>query len=407
MKPLAERPLLLLLAAVQFTHIMDFMIMMPLGPQLMRDLAVSPAQFSVLVAAYSVTAGIVGLLAAPFIDRHDRRPLLLITYAGFILGTLACALSHTYASLLVSRAVCGAFGGVSGSLVLAIVSDVVPPERRATGMGIIMTAFSAAAALGVPFGLYLAHAFVWETPFFLLAGIATVVWALLLAKAPSVRGHLDHRTGGIWESFLALLANANAQRGLAFMGVMIFGHFAIIPLLSAYLVKNVGLAEAHIPLVYLAGGVATVFTSPFVGRQADKLGRRRVFTAMVVVASLVTLALSHARPMPLWAVLGLGAMFFVFASGRFVPGQAVVSLAVLPQQRGAFMSLVACSRDLVSGLTSALSGWLVTPGTDGRLQGYHWIGWLAVAANVVSLILVRRVRSVEGAAAPGAKKLSE
>lgn len=161
----SERTLLLLLAAVQFTHILDFMVMMPLAQQLMRELAISPAGFSHLVAAYTLSAGVVGLLAAPFMDRHDRKKILLLVYAGFTLGTLACGLAHTAGQLLVARAVCGAFGGVSGATIMSIVSDIVPPQRRAAGMGIIMAAFAVAAALGVPFGLYLAQQFRWECRF--------------------------------------------------------------------------------------------------------------------------------------------------------------------------------------------------------------------------------------------------
>jgi len=166
MNRISERWLLLLLASVQFTHIMDFMILMPLGPQLMRNLLISPAQFSALVAAYTISSGVVGLLAAPFIDRFDRRRVLLTAYGGFIAGTVACALSQNFATLLGARVLSGAFGGLSSSMVLAIIGDVVPAERRATGMGVVMTAFSLAAALGVPFGLKLAQLFRWEAPFY-------------------------------------------------------------------------------------------------------------------------------------------------------------------------------------------------------------------------------------------------
>ena len=169
MKTLSERWLLLLLAAVQFTHIVDFMLMMPLGPQLMRDLHITPKQFSALVATYTISSGVIGLLTAPFIDRFDRRKLLLGAYSGFIIGTLVCAMSHTAGTLLVARAVSGAFGGLSIAMVMSIIGDVIPAERRAAGMGIVMTAFSAAAAIGVPFGLQLAQKFRWETPFFALA----------------------------------------------------------------------------------------------------------------------------------------------------------------------------------------------------------------------------------------------
>jgi DHA1 family inner membrane transport protein len=399
MKPFSERPLLLLLAAVQFTHIMDFMIMMPLGPQLMRELEIGPGQFSALVAAYTLSAGTVGLCAAPFIDRFDRRTLLLWTYAGFIVGTLACALSHSFHALLASRAFCGAFGGVSGSIVLAVVSDIVPPERRASGMAIVMTAFAVAAALGVPFGLFLAQQYQWETPFFLMAGIAAVIWLLLRLGMPPVRGHLHHEAGNV-RAFFKLLRDPNAGRALLFMSALVCGHFAVIPFFSPYIVSNIGLPEKQLFLVYLVGGVLTVFTAPLVGRLADRYGRKRVLTVLVSVACLVTLVLTNAGHMPLWGVLTLTGFFFVFASGRFGPGQAIMSLAVQPRQRGAFMSLSACTRDLTSGLTSTVGGWVVSMAPSGQLLHFNWLGWLAVAASLLSLWLAYRVRANEVDQAP-------
>src|SRR6267143_1329147 len=341
---LSERSLLLLLAAVQFTHIMDFMIMMPLGPQLMRELHIGPGRFSGLVAAYTISSGIVGLLAAPFIDRFDRRKLLLFAYAGFALGTLACALSQNAATLLTARALSGAFGGLSISMVMSIIGDVVPAERRASAMGIVMTAFSVAAAVGVPFGLQLAERFRWEAPFFMLAGIAGVMWTIAFLKLPPVRGHLEN--GHAKRAFAESRRDANAGRALLFMVAMVFGHFAIIPLLSPYLVYNVGLPERDLFLVYFTGGVLTVFTAPLIGKLADRHGRLRVFSALVAVACVVTLFITHSGRIPVWAVLVSGGAFFVFASGRFVPGQAIMTLAVPASRRGAFMSLSGCARDL-------------------------------------------------------------
>src|SRR5256885_663260 len=227
MNRLSERSLLLLLAAVQFTHIVDFMIMMPLGPQLMRELHIGPGHFSALVAAYTISSGVVGLLAAPFIDRFDRRQLLLFAYAGFVLGTLACALSQNAATLLAARVLSGAFGGLSISMVMSIVGDVVPAGRRAAGVGIVMTAFSAAAAVGVPFGLQLAQHFHWEAPFFMLAGIAGVVWTMGYLRLPSVRGHLQK--GHANPAFAELLRHANAGRALSFMVGMVGGPLGIVP----------------------------------------------------------------------------------------------------------------------------------------------------------------------------------
>lgn len=395
MKPLPERVLLLLLAAVQFTHIMDFMILMPLGPQLMRELSIGPYEFSRLVSAYTLSAGIVGLLVAPFIDRFDRRTLLLTTYAGFIVGTVACALAHQASTLLVARAICGAFGGVSGAVILTIVSDLVPAVRRAAAMGIIMTAFSVAAALGVPFGLYLAQRINWEAPFWLLAGLSLVAWTILWFKLPAVRAHLTPGAGG-FRLFLPLLRNANAGWGLLFMGALVFSHFTIIPLLSPYLVHNVGVPEKHLFLVYLVGGVLTVFTLPYVGRLADRHGRWRILAVLVFVACGVTLMLTNAGRLPLVLTLVLGGMFFVFASGRFVPAQAILSLAVPAAQRGAFMSLTACTRDFASGLVSDLGGRIVTQSAEGApLQNYHYLGWIAIGFSLLSLAFAARVRRVD------------
>ncbi len=238
---ISERHLLLLLAAVQFTHIMDFMIMLPLGPQLMRELNINAQQFGSLISSFALTAGIVGLAAAPFTDRFDRRKLLLYCYAGFALGTLACGLANSYSTLLGARAICGAFGGISGATIMAIVADVVPPERRARGMGIIMTAFSAAAALGVPFGLKVAQSWKWEGPFLVIAGISMIVWVRIFYILPPVRSHLVEGKIQSGKDFLELLGNLNAWRGLALMTVMVLGLFTIIPYLAPYLVGNVGL----------------------------------------------------------------------------------------------------------------------------------------------------------------------
>jgi predicted MFS family arabinose efflux permease len=399
MKPLSERWLLLLLAAVQFTHIMDFMIMLPLGPQLMREMQIGPGHFSAFVAAYTVSSGIVGLLAAPFIDRFDRRKFLLVAYAGFIFGTLACALSQNAATLLIARAVSGGFGGLSISMVMSIIGDVVPAERRATGMGIVMTAFSVAAAVGVPFGLQLAQHWRWEAPFFVLVIMGILVWTIAFLRLPTMRGHLE--SGHARTAFAELLRDANAGRALLFMMAMVLGHFAILPLLSPYLVANVGLPERDLFLVYFTGGVLTVFTAPLIGRLADAFGRFRVFSGLVAVACAVALFITHSGRLPVWAVLVSGGAFFVFASGRFIPGQAIMTLAVPASRRGAFMSLSGCARDLTMGLTAGLGGWIVTTEPSGQLANYHWLGWLAVGAGLVSVWLGSRVRVNESDAGPG------
>lgn len=390
---LPERALLLLLAAVQFTHIMDFMIMMPLGPQLMRVLSISASQFSLLIAAYTMTAGVIGFLAAPFMDRFDRRVILLGAYAGFILGTYACASSETFGQLLLARAICGAFGGISNATILAVVGDLVPTARRGAAMGIIMTSFSAAAAFGVPFGLFLAQRFRWETPFVLIVGIALVVEVLLALWMPHVRGHLAGGPPPSLKNFGILLSDSNAWRGLLLMVSLVFGHFTIIPFLSPHLVSNLKYPESRLAFVYIVGGVLTVVTSPLIGRLSDRFGRARVFTVLVLVAVTIISILTHAGTLPAPTTLVITGLFFVFASGRFVPAQAVLTSAVPSARRGAFMSLTACTRDLCSGLAAVLAGRVVVQ-TPGGLLHVGWLGWLAVGTSLLSIWLIRRVRTV-------------
>ncbi len=392
---LSERKLLLLLAAVQFTQIMDFMIMMPLGPQLMRQLEISPQQFGSLISSFAITAGVVGLAAAPFIDRFDRKHLLLIVYAGFTLGTLACGLSTSWRMLLVSRAICGAFGGVGGATIMAIVSDVVPSSRRARGMGIIMTAFSVAAALGVPVGLKLAQIWRWEAPFLAVAAIATVVWVSLLRTLPPVRSHLEQGEVRSVRDFLLLVTDGNAWRGLALMMALVFGHFTIIPFLSPFLVRNVGMAEQDLFLVYMIGGVVTVFTGPLIGRLADRHGKFLMYAILVAGACAVIRVLTSSGPRPEWQVLVIAGFFFMLASARFIPSQATISMAVPSARRGAYMSLVACTRDLASGITTGIGSMVVSEGAGGKLLHYDRLGLLAISVSIASLWVFRQVRSAE------------
>lgn len=373
---------------------MDFMIMMPLGPMLMRKLAISASQFSLLIAAYTMTAGMVGLLVAPFIDRFDRRRVLVIAYVGFIVGTYCCATSETVATLLVARAVCGAFGGVSNATILAIVGDIVPLQRRGAAMGIIMTSFSAAAAFGVPFGLFLAQQFRWETPFFLLVGIAVAVEMLLLVFLPHVRGHLVNGPPESWKNFLSLLSDGNAWRALLLMVALVFGHFTIIPFLSPHLVFNLKLPESYLALVYVLGGLLTIVSAPCIGQLSDRRGRNNVFTGVVCIAVVIIFLLTHAGPLPIPVTILMTGLFFVFASGRYVPAQAVLTSAVSSSRRGAFMSLTACTRDFCTGLAAIMAGRVVLRTPDALLH-VNWLGWLTVAVSLLSIWLIRKVKAVD------------
>jgi predicted MFS family arabinose efflux permease len=228
-------------------------------------------------------------------------------------------------------------------------------------------------------------------PFLVLAGVGLVVWGLVYRFIPPVRGHLQSGADK-GKAFKELLRDANAGRGILFMAVMVLGHFSIIPLLSPHLVGDLALPEKYLFLVYFIGGVVSVFTAPQVGKLADRYGRQRVFTIMVMAASVIILVITNAGPLPVWGTLTLAGFFFMFASGRFVPGQAIVTLAVPSSRRGAFLSLTSCARDLASGIASTLGGWIVLKQPDGRLVHYNWLGWIAVGTGLVSILLAYQVR---------------
>ncbi|HEY6404413.1 MAG TPA: MFS transporter, partial [Blastocatellia bacterium] len=334
-----ELGILLLLAIVQFTNVLDFMVMMPLGPQLMRLMSMSPGQFSHVVSSYTIVAGLSGILSAFFIDRFDRKQALLFVYVGFLVGTLSCALAPGYVTLVLARALTGAFGGILGALTLAIVGDLLPIERRGRGMGIIMTSFSLAAVAGVPTGLALANAFSWHAAFFLISGLGLPILIALGFMIPPLRAHM--RNSGdekerLWGLFDNLWRNKAQALALALTPTLLLGHFAIVPFMSPYMVSNVGLTEHDLTYVYLFGGAATLFSMPMAGRLSDRFGSTKIFILTAALTIIPILMLTHLPRTALWSALTVSTVFFVVASARMVPAMTLVTEAVAPRWRGGF-----------------------------------------------------------------------
>ncbi len=394
----SERTVLFTLAAVQFTHIMDFMIMMPLGANLMRVFGISPAQFSHLVAAYGLAAAVTGFLGGFFIDRLDRKKALLVLYAGFGLATLGCAFASNYHWLLIARLAAGAFGGVAGSLVLATVGDVVPPARRGYGMGMVMTAFPIASVVGIPAGLFLANVFEWHAPFVLLAALCVPVWLVAARFLPamppsSVRTHPGRQ---MWE----ILTHRVHGRGFLLTAALVFAGASIVPFLSPSLVANTGLSEPHLFYVYLCGGLATLATTPLIGRLSDRHDKFHVL-AWITIGSVVTVfLLTRLGVTPIAATLTLTSLFFITMAGRFTPTMAMITNSVETRYRGGFMSVNSAVQQASSGIANLLSGLLVTRAVSGRLVGYERVSYLAIGAFLLTLVLAWWLR----AAAPQAAK---
>lgn len=393
-----ERLLLLILAGAMFTHVMDFMIMMPLGPQLMRLFDISAKEFSLLVASYTVTAGVAGFLAAFLIDRYDRKKSLMFIYAGFAIGTVACALSPTYPVLLAARSLAGAFGGVLGALILAIVSDAVPLERRAHGIGFVMASFGVASVIGVPFGLFLASRFSWHAPFLLLGGLAMLNLFFILLRVPAMTRHVSTKGhSSPLEVLRQIFGRPNARLGLTFTAVLMLGHFTIIPFVATYMVGNVGFTEGELTYIYLVGGICTLLFSPWIGRMADKHGRLKIFTIFGSLVIIPILVITNLTPVPLAVALSITAIFFVFSNGRMVPSTTMETAVISPEVRGSYMSIRSSVQSLTSGLGSFIAGIIITEQPsifDPRakaLVNYPYVGLIAVFFSLVSLYVARRL----------------
>lgn len=392
-----EKILLAILASIQFSSIVDFMIMMPLGPQLMRMFAINPHQFGLLVSSYTFFAGLSGFAASFFLDKFDRKTSLLFFFVGFGLGTVACGLAPSYELLLLARGLTGVFGGVLGSLVLSIVSDAISYERRGSAMGVIMTSFSMASILGVPFSLFLANQYNWHAPFIFLGGTSLILCLIIWIKIPSMTKHLSDSGNKepLWNTLTRIAKNKNQRRALYFMSSVMFGHFAIIPFLSPSLVANAGLTEAQLPLMYMIGGGFTIFSSPFIGRLADRYGKHKVFLWGALTTLIPYWVITHLDHSPLWWVLAICAFFFVVSGGRMIPATALVSGTARSQNRGSFMSIVSCVQQLSSAFSSYLAGLIVTTGAQGQLENYEVVGYIAIAFTFVAIFLSRRIEAIE------------
>lgn len=392
-----EKLLLLILASVNFTHIMDFMIMMPLGPQLIELFHITPKQFAWAVSAYSLTAGLAGFVSAFFVDNYDRKKVLLFAYIGFLLGTFACAFAPSYQFLVAARILAGLFGGVIGAQVMSIVADTVPYERRASAMGLLMTAFSVASVAGVPTGLWLAAHYNWHVPFLAIGGLGILVAIGIYFFVSPVNGHLQNQTvrQNPLHVLTDILKSPNQMLALGLSTVMSLGHFAIIPFISPSLVANVGFSQKNIFLIYLVGGLLTIFTSPLVGKLADKKGKFLILLIFGLASLVPVWLITNLWQVPLWTILAISSIFFVTVNGRMIPMQAIVSSVVTPQQRGGFMSINSSVQQLASGAGATIAGSIVYTSENGHFENYAYVGYFSICMILIALFLAKNVKSIE------------
>jgi predicted MFS family arabinose efflux permease len=388
----SERALLLTLAAIQFSHILDFMIMMPLGPMLMAELGITTHEFGLLVASYSFSAAFSGLFAATFVDRFERKRFLLVIFVLFGLATLACALAPGYATLLVARGLAGAFGGVLGALVQTIVGDTIPYARRARASGTVAAAFSFSTVAGVPLSLWLASLFHWRAPFVFIVLLVGVFFVVALRVLPELRHHLSReKRAHPFSDLFAVMRDANHWRAMMLSAMIIFSGFTVIPYITVYAVNNIAISQHDIAYIYLAGGAATLFTARAIGHWADAAGKMQVYRIVAFCAMLPILAVTQVQHASLALWLVFTTLFFVLVSGRFIPAMAIITSAAQPKLRGTFMSLNATVQSLAMGLAATLSGFVITQDATGKIVGYENVGYIAIAANLLAMWYVSRI----------------
>ncbi|CAM6001086.1 unnamed protein product [Sphagnum balticum] len=378
------------------------MIMSPLGVMIMPNLKITPQQFGLAVSVYAFSAGISGLLAAGFADRFDRKRFLMFFYCGFIVGTLLCGLSTSYYFLLFSRMITGLFGGVIGSVVLAIVTDLYSFEQRGRVMGFVQSAFAGSQILGLPAGLYIANLWDWHSPFFMIVGVASFVGLVIMVKLLPIKGHLTKKSDrNAFHHLLTTITNRDYVFAFSATAFLSVGGFMLMPFGSAYSVHNLGIEQSSLSLLYLITGLCAIVTGPLVGRATDRFGKLPTFIFGATLTVIMVLIYTNLGRSPFWTVVVVNAVMFVGIFSRMIPSQALMSAIPAPESRGSFMSINSSLQQISGGIASVVAGLIVTEAPDGHIEHFNILGYVLVGTAVITTLQMFGInRRVARKAAP-------
>ena len=377
------------LAFLQFTIILDFMIISPLGAMLLPALNITTRQFGLVVSAYAFSAGASGLLAAGFADKFDRKRLLLFFYVGFLLGTLLCGVATSYPFLLGGRIVAGVFGGVIGSINMAIIADLFPLQVRGRVMGAIQTSFAAAQVMGLPLGVFLSNRWGWHAPFIMVLAMGVPAGLLIAAylepivehlKVPSTRNPLRH--------LVAVVSQDRYQRTILATTLMATGGFMLMPFGSTFAVNNLGIPLVKLPWIYMSTGAVTLVAGPLLGKLADAIGKYKVFVIGTLAGAAIVTIYCRLGLTPLVWVLIINAVLFMAITSRMISASALISAVPDLPDRGAFMSINASAQQVAGGIASSVAGLIVVQAADGHLLRYDVLGHVVVSAMLLTIVLM-------------------
>ncbi|TGK59350.1 MFS transporter [Leptospira wolffii] len=387
--------LILLLASIQFTNIMDFMIMMPLQDYFLKQFGIETGVFSLILSSYSIAAAIAALVGANFIDRFNRKSAAIFLYTGFLVGTTLCALADSYMFLLFARVAAGIFGGMVTGVVLSIIGDVFPIERRGRAMGGVMGAFSAASVLGVPSGLRIAMHFGWNYTFGFIVVLGLPILVLAVAYLPSLPSQLDRSKPSDSGQFKKVISDPNHLRAFAFFMSVILGGLTVVTSIAVYMERNMGFSKTDVSSIYEIGGIFTFVSSWVIGTLSDKFGKHKVFVNLVLVALVPILLITHLpKNLPIYLTLTVTTFFMVVVSGRVIPAMALLTSSVRPELRGSFMTLNSSLQNVATGIGALLAGAILVQLPDGSFERFDIVGYFAIGFNLLALYLSRKIRIV-------------
>ncbi|HMF71549.1 MAG TPA: MFS transporter [Flavitalea sp.] len=385
-----------ILAITQFTVILDFMVMSPLGDILMKSLDMKPSHFGMAVSAYAFSAGISGILTAGFADRFDRKKLLLFFYIGFVAGTVLCGVAKSYPLLVGARIITGLFGGVIGSISMAIIADLFVIEQRGRVMGFVQMGFGASQVLGIPIGLYLANAWGWHAPFLWVAAMAAIVAALIAIKLQPLNKHLafQHDKSAL-RHLLHTIANKDYRIGFTATALLSIGGFMMMPFGSAFAINNLQITQHQLPLIFMVAGISTLVVMPLIGRLSDKIDKFKIFALASAWMIIMVVVYTNLGPTPLWLVIIFNVMMMAGIMSRMIPSTALVTGIPELRDRGAFMSINSSLQQVAGGIAAAVAGMIVMQKDKfSPLEHYNTLGYIIVVITIVGVFLVYRVSAL-------------
>jgi len=386
-----------ILALTQFTVVLDFMVMSPLGDLLMKSMQLSTKQFGIAVFSYAFSAGISGFLTAGFADSFDRKKLLLFFYIGFIVGTLFCGLASNFYLLVAARVFTGIFGGVIGSISMAIVSDLFPIEKRGRVMGFLQMGFGTSQVLGIPISLYIANHFGWQSPFFLIVGMAFVIWLFIVLKMKPITKHLevkDKDTNAL-QHLIHTIQNRNYRVGFLTTALMSLGGFMIMPWGSVYAINNLHVTQEQLPLLFMIAGVATLLMMPLIGKISDKINKFTIFTFASAWMIIVVVTYANLGETSFAIVVILNVLMMMGVMARMVPSVALVSELPKLQDRGAFMSVNSSLQQMAGGIAAAIGGMIVVQkDVHSPIEHYDTLAYVVSFFVILCVVMLYRVQKI-------------